>query len=224
MLGSTCKKSVRLDVTLPSSSSYIRRTSTRTDHDRLRTGRRYSSATKRAEAPATATQSTPSHNLPPPFVPAGNHEPFPLAFGHLNTFLRQRTPLTIIPTPLPDDTSPNQLNDFFFPDSRSQDLLAIIDTCLNECYDVPRARDVFESMRLQGRGEFLLKIPLFNKFLQAYGAMAARHEQHRNEWIQEAWLLFNRMEAGDENAVPNAETYAIMALLWKRLAWMLYPY
>ncbi|KAF8520292.1 hypothetical protein JB92DRAFT_2709471, partial [Gautieria morchelliformis] len=82
----------------------------------------------------------------------------------LNSFLRQRSPLTIIATPLPDDTSPDQLNDFFFPDSRSQDLLAVIDTCLNECYDVPRARDVFESMRIQGRGEFLVKIPLYIYF------------------------------------------------------------
>ncbi|KAF8591711.1 DNA/RNA polymerase [Ramaria rubella] len=46
--------------------------------------------------------------------------------------------------------------------------------------------------------------------------MAAKHEQHRGEWVQEAWLLFNRMEAGDEKAVPNAETYATMVLLCKR--------
>ena len=167
-------------------------------------------------------QTSPHRKVSPQFVSADMHEPYPLASKHLNAFLRRTGPLTIIPTPLPDDSSSNQLNDFFFPDSRSQDLLAIIDTCLNECYDVPRARDVLESMRIQGRGEFLLKVSLFNKFLQAYGTMAARHEQHKNEWIQEAWLLFNRMEAGDENAVPNAETYSIMALLWKRLAWTLY--
>ncbi|KAF8520293.1 hypothetical protein JB92DRAFT_2828183 [Gautieria morchelliformis] len=35
--------------------------------------------------------------------------------------------------------------------------------------------------------------------------MATRYEQHRGEWMQEAWLLFNRMEPGDENAIPNAE-------------------
>ncbi|KAF8482192.1 hypothetical protein JB92DRAFT_3085829 [Gautieria morchelliformis] len=133
----------------------------------------------------------------PRFARGFSHDPFPLASGHLNSFLRQRAPLIIIPTPLPDDMSPNQLNDFFFPDSRSQDLLAAIDTYLNECYDVPRAGDT----------------PLFNKFLHAYGAMATRHEQHRGEWIQGAWLLFNRMEAGDENAIPKAEGYA---LLWKR--------
>lgn len=217
MLSSTCKFTARsLDATLPSSSACIRRTSSRTDHDRLLAGRSYSAATKRVEAPATATQSTPVNNLPPPFVHAALQEPFPLSSGHLNAFLRHRAPLTIVPTPLPDDSSSNQLNDLFFPDSRSQDLLAIIDTCLNECYDVPRARDVFESMRIQGRGRYLLKISIFNTFLQAYGTMAMKHEQHRDEWIQEAWLLFNRMEAGDENAVPNAETYAIMALLWKR--------
>jgi DNA-directed RNA polymerase, mitochondrial len=219
MITLTRKVTVRcLDATVPSSSPYIRRKTNRTDHDRLLAGRRYSSATRRVEAPAIATQSTPVHNLPPPFVPVTLQEPVPLASGNLNTFLRHRAPLTILPTPLPDDSPSNQLNDLFFPDSRSQDLLAIIDTCLHECYDIPRARDVFESMRIQGRGTYLLKIPIFNGFLQAYGAMAAKHEQHREEWIQEAWLLFNRMEAGDENAVPNAETYAAMTLLWKRLA------
>lgn len=219
MLSSTCKKTVRcLDATLPSSIYISLASHCRTDHDRLRTGRHYASATKRNQIAAAVLQTNLSRNLPPQFVPADIREPYPVAAKHLSAFLAKTSPLTIIPTPLPDDSSSNELNNFFFPDSRSQDLLAIIDTCLNECYDIPRARDVFESMRIQGRGEYLLKIPLFNKFLLAYGAMAAKHEQHRDQWIQEAWLLFNRMEAGDEKAVPNAETYSIMALLWKRLA------
>ncbi|KAF8578733.1 DNA/RNA polymerase [Ramaria rubella] len=212
MLTSTCKKSVRcLDATF-FFPSYIR---TRTDHSQPRVVRRYSSASKIVEA-AVSLQTTPIRDLPPPFVPAVNSELFPLTGKSLTSFLRRGTPLTILPIPLPTDSTSNHINDFFFPDSHSQDLLAIIDTCLNECYDVPRARDVFESMRIQGRGDFMLKIPIFNKFLQAYGTMAAKHEQHRGEWVQEAWLLFNRMEAGDEKAVPNAETYATMVLLCKR--------
>lgn len=220
MLNST-KATVRcLDVTLPSSSTYIRRVFSRTDHDRLGTSRRYSFATKKVEAAATATQTTPIHNPLLPFVVAPVHESVPLKAKHLNAFLRQRTPLTIIPTPLPCDVPPNHVNNLFFPDTHSQDLLAIIDTCLNECYDVPRARDVFESMRIQGHGKFLFKIHLYNNFLKAYGAMAIRHDEQREEWIQDAWVLFSKMEAGDENVVPNADTYAIMALLWKRSAWM----
>ncbi|KAF8519384.1 DNA/RNA polymerase [Hysterangium stoloniferum] len=104
----------------------------------------------------------------------------------------------------------------FKPDTDSQDLLAVMDTCLNDCYDVPRARDIFELTRKQQCLHSLLKTPIFNKFLISYGTMAARHEQHRKEWLHEAWLLFNRMQNGEESAVPNAETYVLMTLLWKR--------
>lgn len=179
--------------------------------------RPYSTPSKRTQAPSTATQASSIHDLPPPFVPSGQNkqEPSPLAGKHLTAFLQQKTPLTILPVPLPDDKT-STLNDFYFPDSHTQDLVAIIDTCLNECYDVPRARNVFEAMRMNNRGEYLLKVPVFNKFLQAYAIMAARHETHREEWLKEAWILFNRMEAGEEKAVPDAVTYATMIQLWKR--------
>jgi DNA-directed RNA polymerase len=220
MLTFTCKKSARyLDATLQPSSSRIRHTASRTDHDRPQMARPYSTPSKRAQTPAMATQTTPVQDLPPPFVPAGpsQQEPFPLTGRHLNSFLKLKTPLTIIPMPLPTDKS-SSINDFYYPDSQTQDLVAVIDTCLNECYDVPRARTVFEALRLNNKGEYLLKVPVFNKFLQAYATMATQHEQHRDEWVREAWVLFNRMEAGEEKAIPNAETYTTMLLLWKRSA------
>lgn len=140
--------------------------------------------------------------------------------GTLTSFLRRRAqePLTIIPIPLPDDvTSSTPLHDYFFPDTRSQDLIAIMDTCLNDCYDVPRARDIFESTRKRNKKvKYLLNTQTYNKFLLAYTEMASRHEQHREEWLREAWLLFTKMENNEERVIPNAETYIIMTLTWHR--------
>lgn len=158
--------------------------------------------------------------LPPRYNPnLAQTQTFSPPDGTLTSFLRRRAqePLTIVPIPLPDDaTSSTPLHDYFFPDTRSQDLVAIMDTCLNDCYDVPRARDIFEATRKRNKVKYLLNTQTYNKFLLAYSEMALRHEQHRDDWLREAWLLFTKMESGEERVVPNAESYVIMTLLWNR--------
>jgi len=91
-----------------------------------------------------------------------------------------------------------------------------MDTCLNDCYDVPRARQIFESTRHHNQLRHLLKTPTFNKFILAYGTMALRFEEHREAWLNEALTLFNRMETRQESVEPNAETYVAMLLLSQR--------
>ncbi|GJJ10389.1 hypothetical protein Clacol_004615 [Clathrus columnatus] len=199
------------------SSSKLKNASNRTNHEwiQLKVGRTYSSISKKSEAPASMLKPLPQRHRPN-FVQTQTHSP---ADGNLTSFLLRRAqePLTIVPIPLPDDTqSSTPLHDYFFPDTRSQDLVAIMDTCLNDCYDVPRARDIFEATKKRNKVRYLLNTQTYNKFLLAYAEMASRHELHQDEWLRETWLLFNKMEKGEERVVPNAETYVIMTLVWNR--------
>lgn len=151
--------------------------------------------------------------------PAHQVQYSPITDDSLNAFLRKRAqePITILPVPLPSDvTTSSPLHDYYYSDNRSQHLLAIMDTCLNDCYDVPRAREIFEATRTNAKLRHLLKVGMFNKFLQSYGMMAMEHERHRVDWLKEAWMLFDRMEQNKENIAPNAETYIMMLLLLMR--------
>jgi DNA-directed RNA polymerase len=134
--------------------------------------------------------------------------------GSIQGFLQRRVPYTLLPTPLPDDKS-SAINDFYFTDSPTQDSLAIIDACLHNLYDVPRARQVFERVRATRSGDPNLHVGVYNSFLEAYVEMATRKEPNdRGVWIEMAKDLFQAMKRGE--VVPNATTYALMLMVWKR--------
>ena len=102
-----------------------------------RPARLYSTPTKRASSP-TFDAITPS--LPdsyPAFLPA--HPKLPDSAGVLQgdpstndmrSFLRTRTPYTILPQPLPQGKR-SELNDFYYTDSPTRDLIAVMDACLH---------------------------------------------------------------------------------------------
>lgn len=134
----------------------------------------------------------------------------------MNGFLRRRTPYTILPTPLPDDRA-SALNSFYFTDSPTQDQLAVIDACLHNLYDVPRAKQIFEQLRASKSGEPLLEYRIYNSFLEAYIHMAFFKEpEDRSLWVEDACHLYNLMEKGTDRVYPTASTYAIMLLAWRR--------
>ncbi|KAF9463341.1 hypothetical protein BDZ94DRAFT_1148095, partial [Collybia nuda] len=66
--------------------------------------------------------------------------------NELEGFLKRRIPYTILPTPLPSGRS-SDINDLWYTDSPTQDLLAVMDACLHNMYDVPRAKNIFDRMR-----------------------------------------------------------------------------
>jgi DNA-directed RNA polymerase len=180
--------------------------------------RLYSTATKRNNAPALATQGTPLSADYAAFMPSHENSPndvllFP---GDMQNFLRRRTPYTLLPTPLPNDrTSP--LNDLYFADSHTQDLFAVIGACLHNLYDVPRAKQIFERLRAKKTGDPLLVPQLYNSFLETYVNMAmTKGSDKRPMWIQDACRLFESMEEGTEKVEPTAGTYAVMLLTWSR--------
>ncbi|KAG1773841.1 hypothetical protein EDD22DRAFT_841721 [Suillus occidentalis] len=134
----------------------------------------------------------------------------------MNGFLKRRTPYTILPTPLPDDRA-SALNSFYFTDSPTQDQLAVIDACLHNLYDVPRAKQIFEQLRISKSGEPLLEYRIYNSFLEAYIHMAFFKEpEDRTSWVEDACHLYNLMEKGTDRVYPTASTYAVMLLAWRR--------
>ncbi|KAG2159045.1 uncharacterized protein EDB93DRAFT_1053847, partial [Suillus bovinus] len=112
-----------------------------------RPARLYSTPTKTANAPASAFAQVP---LPHPEYPSLLAQREVTATANylvaMNGFLKRRTPYTILPTPLPDDRA-SALNSFYFTDSPTQDQLAVMDACLHNLYDVPRAKQIFEQLR-----------------------------------------------------------------------------
>ena len=164
-----------------------------------RPARLYSTPTRKACAPALAhaTPDFPFHPNPP--------------FEHeLSSFLHRPISLTIIPQLAPD--SQKDLG-AWYPDSQTVDMTGIIDACLHNLYDVPRAQDVFRRLRAK-RGNRLLTAPLYNAFLEAYVGMAGKVPLDREYWIQSAWKLYNVLESGAESVHPNHRTYSIMLSLW----------
>lgn len=134
----------------------------------------------------------------------------------LQQFLARRPQFTMLPTPLPNDRT-SALNEFYFPDSPTQDLVAVMDACLHNLYDVPRATQIFENMRTDKPGEPLLDTRVYNSFLEAFIEMATTKGKAKREfWVKKAWRLFSIMEQGKERVVPTAGTYATMLIAWLR--------
>jgi DNA-directed RNA polymerase, mitochondrial len=180
-----------------------------------RPARFYSTPTKRASAPALATASAPPQSTYVPFAHTPGDEIHPLS-NDMQGFLRRRTSYTIIPPPLPGDRT-DIVNEYFFTDSPTQDLLAIMDACLHNLYDVHRAKSVFERLRRTKAGDPILQTRLYNSFLEAYIDMATEKEPDRREmWVREAYDLFQTIQSGREKIEPSASTFALILIAWRR--------
>lgn len=93
----------------------------------------------------------------------------------------------------------------------------MMDACLHNVYDVPRAKQIFENMRANKPGDPLLDVRVFNRFLEAYVDMATTKGNDDSKfWVKAAWELFNVMHNGVENVSPNVGTYAVMLTAWIR--------
>jgi DNA-directed RNA polymerase len=104
----------------------------------------------------------------------------------------------------------------YFPKSPIQDQISVIDACLHNLYDVPRAKQIFGRLRHTGIGESMLDPRMYNSFLQAYIELATKEPDNRVMWIEEACDLFDAIEKGREQVNPTPGTYAVMLLAWLR--------
>ncbi|KAI6013092.1 hypothetical protein BKA83DRAFT_4021659, partial [Pisolithus microcarpus] len=116
--------------------------------------RLYSTPSKKTNSPASAFAQV---QVPRPSFPAylygdsvvgdtGGSGSGSSALSDMQGFLKRGTPYTILPSPLPIDRA-SSANNFLFPDSPTQDQLAVMHACLHSLYDVPRAKQVFERLR-----------------------------------------------------------------------------
>jgi DNA-directed RNA polymerase len=152
--------------------------------------------------------ATAAHATTPdfPFFPSSSN---PLLEQQLSSFLHRPVPLTILPQLSPEM---QEKLGAWYPDSEAVGMTGIIDACLHNLYDVPRAWDVFSRLRKKA-GNHLLTTPLYNTFLEAYVGMAQKSAD-ADFWILEAWKLYDVLELGTEGVLPNAKTYSIMLFLW----------
>ncbi|KAH9476822.1 DNA-directed RNA polymerase, mitochondrial [Psilocybe cubensis] len=174
-----------------------------------RPARLYSTPTKRHNAPATASATIPTPDSYPPFIPQNNSQ-----HDELSAFLHRETSLTLLPTPEPG-TSLSKEAERWFVDSSSLDMAGIIDACLHNLHDVPRAHSVFQRLRTKV-GSTVVQAHMYNAFLTAYTGMAEKEitQEKRQYWIDEAWKLYEVLESEAEEVKPNAQTYSFMLLLW----------
>jgi DNA-directed RNA polymerase len=184
-----------------------------------RPARLYSSPTKRASAQAFDTLTSPIPDSYPAFLPA--HPKLADATGNvpdntntsdMHTFLRSRTPYTILPPPLPKDSD---LNDLLYTDSPTQDLIAAMDACLHNCYDVSRAKEIFDNLRAKG-AEKILHPRLYTAFVEAYLEMAVSEPEKRAFWVEDAWTLLDLVFSGNEKITATSGTYALALVAWLR--------
>jgi DNA-directed RNA polymerase, mitochondrial len=163
---------------------------------------------------AYLAQSLPPQPELPPYMSKLTDQTNVMGPEDVHDFLKRNASYTLLPPPLPSDQK-SHLNDLYFTDSSTQDSLAIIDACLHNHYDIPRAKQVFETLRKSPKAEVVLGIHVYNSLLEAFGDMATSKDPvNRLIWLEDAWTLFDSMEMGKEAAAPNAVTYAIMLTTW----------
>lgn len=185
-----------------------------------RPARLYSTPTKRASAPAFDAVAPSIPDNYPAFLPA--HPRLPESTGDaqgdpgndMHTFLRNRTPYTILPAPLPQDKH-SELNDLLYTDSPTQDLIAVMDACLHNGYDVPRAKDIFDNLRTKG-AEQILHPRLYTAFVEAYLDMAVKEPEKRSLWVEDAWTLLDSLFDGNEKVPVTTGAYALALIAWLR--------
>lgn len=186
-----------------------------------RPARPYSSPTKRANAPAFDAVASSIPDSYPAFLPAhpkltdptGNVPDNPNV-SDMHTFLRSRTPYTILPPPLPLDND-SEHNDLLVTDSPTQDLISIMDACLHNHYDVSRAKKIFDNLRARGNKQ-ILHPRLYTAFVEAYLDMAIKEPEKKSLWVEDAWTLLDFVLSANENISATSGAYALALVAWLR--------
>ena len=163
-----------------------------------------------SNTPSTSTAQPPQQQQPPP--PPPSNTPWP---SHLDSFRALGVPHVVLSPPLPP-TERKARYDKFFPDSHTQDLLAVMDACLWKAHDVARAHRIFKDFIRSTDGRESLKPHLYEELLEGYLIMADSEKPgaKRDKWVEYAWDMYELM-GGDDHLVPkpNAQILASMFLL-----------
>ena len=176
-----------------------------------RPARLYSTPSKRASGPAAAFATSPA---PTDVYPSHLYTPSTPSTSNtvMESFLNQPRSYTFLPSLRPID-SDSGVNAEWYGETETQDTLSIINACLHNTYDVPRAMSIFKNLRERWDKRPILDAPIYNAFLEAYLIMATENElENAQTWFEHIWKLFNEMRRPPDSVVPNHTTYAILTL------------
>ncbi|KAF8335860.1 uncharacterized protein EI90DRAFT_2992928 [Cantharellus anzutake] len=173
----------------------------------------YSTTSNPNRSPAVVTASVSPANIPI-FGPFSKSDA-PVT----NQLFRTLPPLTVLPTPLPEDAN-SPIDGLYFPRSQFQETMNIIDACLYNCHDVRRAQALLHGMRQGVRTNPdapSIDVSVYNKFISAYIRMASDHQpEKREDWIKEAWDLYHHCI--NDGVAPDATTYAFVLVMLARFS------
>ena len=132
-----------------------------------------------------------------------------------NSFTELRGPefLTVLPTPLPVGEQSAAEHQHYFPDSNAMALVAIVDACLTNYHDIPRAQSIFAELRRDRKATSFIDVRVFNRFLQAYFTLAENPVtplEEAEQYRMQAWELYKSMVENNETVEPNSHTSALM--------------
>lgn len=186
-----------------------------------RPARLYSTPTKRSSAPVLDTLHPKIPDSYPAFLPAlpthadpaSNVQDDPAA-SDVHSFLRTRTPYMVLPPPLPSDRH-SEINDLYYTDSPTRDMIAVMDACLHNCHDVQRAKEIFDDLRAK-RSEQILHPRLYTAFVEAYLEMALKEPERKALWVDDAWILLDSLFNGQEKVAATTGAYALALIAWLR--------
>jgi hypothetical protein len=190
-----------------------------------RPARLYSSPTNRANAPVFDSAASSIPDSYPAFLPAHpkfddptKNVPDDPSNNNMHTFLQSRTPYTILPPPLPLGNH-SELNNVLYTDSPTRDRISIMDACLHNGHDVPRAKEIFDNLRASGAKQ-IIHSRLYLAFVEAYLDMAFQQPEQRSLWVEDAWTLLDSLFSGNENVSVNSGTYALALVAWLRCVYV----
>jgi len=121
--------------------------------------------------------------------------------------------LTVLPTPLPIGEQGAAEHQRYFPDSSAMAQVAILEACLSNFRDIPRAQTLFDELRRERKATNFIDVRVFNRFLDAYFTLAENPETSPKEaekYRMHAWELYKSMVENKETVSPNPHTIALM--------------
>lgn len=137
----------------------------------------------------------------------------------MSSFLTREGTYSLLHPPLPNASLPLTYEEpeTWYTDTQTQDLLAVINACLHNLYDVQRAKSIFDRMRERPNHPGL-DTRVYNAFINSYIGMATTKDPNNREyWVENAWELYEAMKRdGAERIAPNAGTYAALFVAWVR--------
>jgi DNA-directed RNA polymerase len=183
-----------------------------------RPARLYSSPTSKASAPALATSESPNIEFPSFIVHRKGPAPRPKdenrILNDLERFLVRDRTYTVLPTPSPVDAPPSV--ETWYTDTLTQESISIMDACLHNLYDVPRAKIIFQKLR-KNETKSLLETGMYNAFIEAYYGMAVQKDrENSSQWLDDIHELYQIIESEVEYTAPNKVTYGLMLRAWQQ--------